>query len=101
MDDQSLPLHLNLKDIEEQVRHVLHQVRRGDAAAVARWYSLDSEARTRQPRKADIQYIIAREHGFKSWQSLKDRLNKATERFASSPKQSNHSDSLSSTGPGR
>ena len=76
MDGQSLPLHLNLKNIEEQVRHVLHQVRRGDAVAVARWYSLDSEARTRQPRKADIQYIIAREHGFRSWQSLKDRLNR-------------------------
>ena len=76
MDGQSLPLHLNLRNIEEQVRRVLQQVRRGDAVAVARWYSLDSEARTRQPRKADIQYIIAREHGFRSWQSLKDRLNR-------------------------
>ena len=76
MEAPSFPLHLNLKGVEEQVRHVLHQVRRGDAVAIARWYSLDSEARTRQPRKADIQYIIAREHGFKSWQSLKDRLNK-------------------------
>lgn len=76
MEARSLPLHSNLKDIEKQVRHMLHQVRRGDAVAVARWYSLDSEAQTRQPRKADIQYIIAREHGFKSWQSLKDRLNR-------------------------
>ena len=76
MEAQSSPLHLNLNDIEEQVRQVLHQVRRGDVAAVARWYSLDSEARARQPRKADIQYVIAREHGFKSWQSLKDRLSK-------------------------
>ena len=67
-----MPVHSNLKDIEEEVRHVLGEVRRGDALAVARWYSLDSEARTRQPRKADIQYLIAREHGFKSWQSLKD-----------------------------
>lgn len=75
-DAQSSPLHLNLKDIEEQVRHALHQVRRGDVVAVARWYSPDSEARARQPRKADIQYVIAREHGFKSWQSLKDRLSK-------------------------
>jgi hypothetical protein len=76
MGAQSLPRHLSLKDIEEQVRNVLHQVRRGDANAVARWYSLDSEAWTHQPRKADIQYVIAREHGFKSWQSLKDWLNK-------------------------
>jgi len=68
----SLPLRLNLKDIEEQVRRMLDQVRRGDARAFARWYCVDSEARTRQPRKADIQYVIAREHGFKSWQSLRD-----------------------------
>jgi hypothetical protein len=68
----------NLEKIEEQVRQLLHQVRRGDAAAVARWYSFDSEARTLQPRKADIQYAIARKHGFKSWQGLKDRLNKAS-----------------------
>ena len=72
MEPQSLPVHSNLKDIEEQVRNLLRQVRRGDAVAFARWYSLDSEARTRQPRKADIQYVIAREHGFKSWQSLKN-----------------------------
>ena len=52
---QSLPLHLNLSDMEAQVRHLLHRVRRGDAPAVARWYSLDPEARTGQPRKADIQ----------------------------------------------
>ena len=72
MEAQSLPLRLNLKDVEAQVRHVIHQVCRGDAGAVARWYSMDSEARARQPRKADIQYVIAREYGFKSWQSLKD-----------------------------
>lgn len=72
MEPQSLPVHSNLKDIEEQVRNLLRQVRRGDAVAFARWYSLDSEARTRQPRKADIQYVIAREHGFTSWQSLKN-----------------------------
>lgn len=76
MDGRCWALPLNLKEIEEQVRHALPQVRRSDAVAVARSYSLDSEARTHQPRKADIQYIIAREHGFKSWQSLKDRLNR-------------------------
>jgi hypothetical protein len=77
MGADSLPLHLNLRDVEKQLKHMLHQVRRGDALAVARWYSLDSEARSGQARKDDIQYVIAREHGFKSWQSLKDRLNKA------------------------
>ena len=75
MEAQFLPLHLNLKNIEQKVRCVLREVRRGDTAAVARWYSLDSEARSRHPRKADIQFVIAREYGFKSWQSLKDRFD--------------------------
>lgn len=76
MGSESRSLHSSLTEIEEQVRHMLHQIRRGDASAIALWYSLDSEARSCQPRKADIQYVIAREHGFKSWQNLKDRLNK-------------------------
>ena len=76
MGAQSLPLHSNLADLEAQVRYFPHQIDRGDARAVARWYSLDPEARSGQPRKADIQYVIAREHGLKSWQSLKDRLNR-------------------------
>lgn len=75
MDSASLPPRLDFKDIERKVKRVLHQINRGDAAAVARWHSVDSEARTCQARKADIQYVIAREHGFRSWQSLKDRLN--------------------------
>jgi hypothetical protein len=81
MEVPSFSLRSNLKDIEEQVRHMLDQVRRGNAMAFARWYSVDPEARTRQPRKADIQYVIAREHGFKSWQSLKGSLrdNAATQ----------------------
>lgn len=72
---RSLPQHSNLEVIEKEARHLLHQVRRGDTVSVARWYSLDSEARTFQPGMADIRYLIAREYGFRSWQSLKDRLN--------------------------
>lgn len=75
MQAQFLPLHASFKDIEKKVRYVLREVRRGDTAAVARWFSIDSEARSRNPRKADIQFVIAREYGFKSWQSLKDRLD--------------------------
>lgn len=73
---RSLPLNPNLGAIEREARHLLHEVCRGNAAAVARWHSLDSEARTGQPRTADIQYLIAREYGFRSWQNLKDRLSK-------------------------
>ena len=41
VEAQSLPQHLNLKDVEETVRSILGKVRRGDIAAVARWHSLD------------------------------------------------------------
>jgi len=71
-----LPQNANLKAVEREARHLLHEVRRGDAVAIARWYSLDSEARSAKPRTADVQYVIAREYGFKSWQSLKNQLSR-------------------------
>jgi hypothetical protein len=64
----------SLETIEKEARHLLHSVRRGNAAAIARWHSVDSEARTGQARTADIQYLIAREYGFSSWQNLKRRI---------------------------
>jgi hypothetical protein len=73
---RSLPRSANLKAVENEAKHLLYQVRRGDAVAIGRWYSLDTEARASRPRAADIQYVIAREYGFKSWQSLKDQLGK-------------------------
>jgi hypothetical protein len=67
-----LPAKPFLKDIEKEARNLLHQMRQGDAVALARWHSLDPEAGTFQPRIADVQYLIAREYGFGSWQKLKD-----------------------------
>lgn len=60
-----------LKDIEKEARNLLRQMRQGDAVALARWHSLDPEAGTFQPRIADVQYVVAREYGFGSWQKLK------------------------------
>jgi len=71
-----LPPNPSLEAIEKEVRHLLHEVSRGDPVATARWYSLDLEARSRQARTADLQYVVAREYGFKSWKSLKGQLNK-------------------------
>jgi hypothetical protein len=71
---RSLRLNSNLEAIEKEARHLLHSVCRGNAAAIARWHSVDPEARTGQPRTADIQYLIAREYGFSSWQNLKKRI---------------------------
>jgi hypothetical protein len=64
----------NFEDIEKEARELLHDLRRWDAAALRRLYSLDSEAGRFQARLADAQYIIAQEYGFRSWQKMKKRL---------------------------
>lgn len=66
-----LPAKPILKNIEKEVRNLLHEMRQGDAVALARWHSLDPEAGRFQPRIADVQYLVAREYGFLSWQKLK------------------------------
>jgi len=72
---RSLPVNPNLETIEKEVRHLLHSVRQGNAAAIARWHSADAEARTEQARTADIQYLVAREYGFSGWKSLKKQIS--------------------------
>jgi hypothetical protein len=71
---RTLPSQGNLKDIEKEARELLHDLRRWDAAALRRLYSLDSEAGRFQARLADAQYIIAQEYGFRSWQKMKKSL---------------------------
>jgi len=71
---RSLPLNPTLTAIQSEARYLLHEVCQGSAAATARWHSLDSEARGCKPRTADIQYVIAREYGFSSWQKMKERI---------------------------
>jgi len=71
---RSLPSQRNLEDIQKEVRELLHNLRRWDAAALRRHYSLDCEAGKFPARLADAQYIVAREYGYRSWQKLKQRL---------------------------
>jgi len=71
---RSLPSQRNFEDIRKEARELLHGLRRRDAAALRRHYSLDSEAGKFPARLADAQYIVAREYGYRSWQKLKQRL---------------------------
>jgi hypothetical protein len=64
----------NLDHIKKEARKLLHDIQRRDAAALRRYYSIDSLAGLSQPRLDDAQYIIAREHGYGSWQKLKEHL---------------------------
>jgi hypothetical protein len=71
---RSLPFQRNLEDISKEARELLHDLRRWDAAALRRHYSLDCEAGKFPARLADAQYVVAREYGYGSWQKLKQRL---------------------------
>jgi hypothetical protein len=65
----------NLHDIKKEARNLLHALQRGDAAAVSRYHSIDSFASLSQPRLDEAQYIVAREHGYSSWQKLNEHLH--------------------------
>jgi hypothetical protein len=64
----------NLDDIKKQARDLLHALQRADAVAVNRNYSIDALADVSGARLGDAQYIIAREHGYSSWQELTEHI---------------------------
>ena len=71
---RSLFSQRDFEDIRKEARELLHDLRRLDASALRRHYSLDCEAGRFTARLADTQYIVAREYGYRSWQKLKQRL---------------------------
>ena len=81
---RSLPSQRNLEDIRKEARELLYDLRRWDAAALRRHYSLDREAGKFPARLADAQYIVAREYGYRSWQKLKQRLEANRQDMSSS-----------------
>jgi hypothetical protein len=64
----------NLRRLEKEARTLFRALRRGDAAAIRRFYSTDPMAGELEPRLSEAQYIIAREHGYASWRRLVGRL---------------------------
>jgi hypothetical protein len=71
---RSLPSERHFEDIRKEARELLHDLRRWDAAALRRHYSVDCESGKFAATLADAQYIVAREYGYGSWQKLKQRL---------------------------
>jgi hypothetical protein len=71
---RSIPSQTHFEDVKKEARELLHDLRRWDAAALRRHYSVDCEAGKFPARLADAQYIIAREYGCRSWQKLKQRM---------------------------
>jgi hypothetical protein len=64
-----------LDDLKKEARQLLHALHQREAAALRRYYSIDKLAGLAQPRLDDAQYVVAREHGYGSWQKLKEHLH--------------------------
>jgi len=65
-----LPSNPMLENMKKDARTLLHGVLRQDSAALRRYHSTDPLAGLSKPRLDDAQYVIAREHGYSSWQKL-------------------------------
>lgn len=86
---RELPDHPNLEQLKKQAKSLLHSVQAGNADARARFRSLPALSHTRpeeiDPTELalhDAQSVIAREHGFDSWNALRDEVEARTLPFA-------------------
>lgn len=76
-----LPEHPNLEQLKKQAKSLLHAAQRRDAHALQRFSSLPdfskisiTEVDAAALALHDAQSVIAREHGFASWNALRDEV---------------------------
>jgi len=80
MTSQTLPDRPNLEHLKKQAKSLLHAARAKEPAALQRFQILP-----RPPADLalhDAQSVIAREHGFKSWNELREHVEERTLSFA-------------------
>jgi hypothetical protein len=75
MTPRALPRNPDLKLINHQARHFLQDFRLGNVLAVTHYSLFDSLRDTPNPKLADVEYMIAREHGYASWPKLKQHVD--------------------------
>jgi hypothetical protein len=75
MTPRALPRNPNPKLINDEARHSLQDFRQGNALALTHYSLFDSLPDTPNPRLADAQYMIAREHGYASWRKLMQHVD--------------------------
>lgn len=78
---RELPERPNLDQLKKQAKSLLHAAEKGDADALSRFALLPSfsEMSAAELRSAglalhDAQSVIAREHGFPSWNALREEV---------------------------
>jgi ankyrin repeat protein len=78
MSDPLLPARPDLDQLRRRAKELRDAVRRGDAAARARFAEHHATARRDAVTLAAAQFVIARELGFSSWPALKAALDAET-----------------------
>jgi ankyrin repeat protein len=88
MTSQSLPERPNLEQLKNQAKSLLRSARTGDPAALQRFQSLPAlnqksldELGAMSLALHDAQSVIAREHGFKSWNAMRDEVEERSLSF--------------------
>ncbi|MCC7186579.1 MAG: ankyrin repeat domain-containing protein [Acidobacteria bacterium] len=76
----SLPARPNLEHLKKLAKTLLRDAEHGDASALARFATLPGRRSSRALH--DAQSVIAREHGFDSWNSLREEVEARTMTFA-------------------
>jgi len=89
MTSQQLPERPNLEQLKNQAKTLLRSARDGDAAAIGRFRTLPGLAGTSADEidglalaLHDAQSVIAREHGFVSWNELREHVEARSLSFA-------------------
>jgi hypothetical protein len=89
MTSQQLPERANLEQLKKQAKSLLHAARARDPAALERFKALPqlaaksvAELGAMSLALHDAQSVIAREHGFKSWNELREHVEEQSLSFA-------------------
>lgn len=89
MTSQFLPERANLEQLRKQAKSLLHAARAGEPEALRRFRALPAFSRKSVTGLAsaglalhDAQSVIAREHGFKSWNELREHVEEQSLSFA-------------------
>ncbi len=90
MTSQPLPERPNLEQLKKQAKSLLSAARAQDPAALQRFQALPTRASQSVAGPGatglalhDAQSVIAREHGFKSWNALREHVEEQSLSFAS------------------
>lgn len=84
MTARQLPERANLDQLKRQAKDLLHEVRAHSATAIARARTLPAfiahpdDQITRTFALHDAQSVLAREHGFDSWNALREQVESVT-----------------------